>query len=298
MSTRPILEGADGFAKVCDTMIAETPAAIGKLGTIEFELTYYRFKTRKQGYPVPVPVQMLGPLCRNAGMFPPTQDMALRMADELLKSILYFTVVSPWWSVSNSVELYNSLSKPADFVSLQSLECFLSPNPSHWWTARLAPHTKVLVLTPFASSIESQIPHLDKIWSSRPGFWNPTTKFRILPFPSSYGIQSKVQQNAMLDRWTDSFGLLADFKKQMDSIDYDIVILGVGIYSLPLMAHAKQRGKRAIHLGGPTQLLFGIRGGRWDTMSEFQELFNEHWIRPSVEERPTHYTSVEGGCYW
>jgi hypothetical protein len=102
----------------------------------------------------------------------------------------------------------------------------------------------------------------------------------------------------MMDRWTDSFGLLADFKKQMDSIDYDVVILGVGIYSLPLMAHAKQKGKRAIHLGGPTQLLFGIRGGRWDTMPEFQELFNEHWIRPSTEERPTHYTSVEGGCYW
>lgn len=296
MAERSILDKSQGFQKVCDIMIDSKPAAIGKLGTIELDIAYYRFKTKKQNSPIPP--QALPILCKNAGMFPPDQETAVKMADELLKSILYFTVVSPWWGIPQSLELYNALSKHSEFVSLPSLECFLSPIPDHWWTAKLAPHTKVLVLSPFASSIESQIPHLDKIWSSRPGFWNPTTQFKTLRFPLSFGIQSPAIQQEMLATWKDSLGLLDDFKKRMDAIEYDVVMIGAGIYSLPLMAHAKQQGKRAIHLGGGTQIFFGIRGGRWDPMPEFQELFNEHWIRPSSEERPTHYTSVEKGCYW
>jgi hypothetical protein len=102
----------------------------------------------------------------------------------------------------------------------------------------------------------------------------------------------------MLEKWTDSLGLINDFKKQMDAIDYDVVLIGVGIHSLPLMAHAKQQGKRAIHLGGSTQLYFGIRGGRWDGEAAFEPFFNDAWVRPSEKERPTHYTSVEKGCYW
>jgi hypothetical protein len=231
-------------------------------------------------------------------MFPPTQETALKMADELLESLLFFTITSPWWSIPHSIELYNTLSPSANFVTLQALECFLSPDPDHWWTSKIPSNTKVLVISPFSSSIERQIPNLDKIWAARPGLWNPTTQFKTIKFPLSYGTQSHEIQKEMTDRWSDSLGLLAWAKEQMDSIDYDIVMIGAGIYSLPLMAHVKQRGKKAIHLGGSTQLFFGIRGGRWDTMAEFQPLFNEHWIRPALEERPVNYASVEEGCYW
>jgi hypothetical protein len=296
MSSRPILEGSNAFAKVRDELTGSSPAAIGKLGTIELELAYYRFKTKRDQRPIPE--QLLVPLCRNAGMFPPTQETALKIADELLKSLLFFTTTSPWWAVSQSLELYNTLSRSANFVALQALECFLSPNPDHWWTSKIPSNTKVLVISPFSSSIERQIPNLDKIWVARPGLWNPTTQFKTIKFPLSYGTQSKEIQKEMTDRWSDSLGLLAWAKEQMDSIDYDIVMIGAGIYSLPLMAFAKQRGKKAIHLGGSTQLFFGIRGGRWDTMADFQSLFNEHWIRPALEERPVNYASVEKGCYW
>ena len=296
MSNRPILEGSNAFSKVRDELVGPGPAAIGKLGTIELELAYYRFKTKREQRPIPE--QLLVPLCRNAGMFPPTQETALKMADELLKSLLFFTITSPWWSIPQSIELYNTLSRSANFVTLQALECFLSPDPNHWWTAAIPSNTKVLIISPFSSSIERQIPNLDKIWAARPGLWNPTIQFKTIKFPLSYGTQSQEIQKEMTDRWSDSLGLLAWVKEQMDSIDYDIVMIGAGIYSLPLMAFAKQRGKKAIHLGGSTQLFFGIRGGRWDTMAEFQPLFNEHWIRPALDERPVNYASVEKGCYW
>lgn len=46
----------------------------------------------------------------------------------------------------------------------------------------------------------------------------------------------------------------------MDKIDYDICLIGCGAYGFPLAAHAKRKGKKAVHLGGALQLLFGIKG--------------------------------------
>ena len=55
---------------------------------------------------------------------------------------------------------------------------------------------------------------------------------------------------------------------------------------------AKRLGKQAVHLGGATQLLFGIKGKRWG------EIGNEHWVSPLAEERPQGFEKIEGGCYW
>ena len=298
MSNRPILEGSEAFATVRDELVGSKPAAIGKLGSSELSLAYYVFKSKRVRNPPPIPDEMLDLLSINAGLFPAIQEVAVQMGNELLKSVLHFTITSPWFGIQQSTEIYNVLAKSATFVSVNCLECFLSPNPDHWWTASIPSNTKVLIISPFSSSIERQIPNLDKIWASRPGLWNPTTKFQTIKFPLSYGTQSQEIQKEMTDRWSDSLGLLTYVKEQMDSIDYDIAMIGAGIYSLPLMAFAKQRGKKAIHLGGSTQLFFGIRGGRWDTMADFQSLFNEHWIRPALDERPVNYASVEKGCYW
>ena len=76
------------------------------------------------------------------------------------------------------------------------------------------------------------------------------------------------------------------------------MLIGTGASSLPLIAHAKKRGKKAIHLGGPLQLLFGIKGGRWSNGDIGKYFYNEHWISPSTEETPEKYKNIEGGCYW
>lgn len=81
-------------------------------------------------------------------------------------------------------------------------------------------------------------------------------------------------------------------------IDFDVAILGCGAYGLPLAARLKRAGKQAIHLGGTVQILFGIKGKRWDTDSLTNHLYNEHWVRPLPEETPAAAKSVESGCYW
>ena len=62
--------------------------------------------------------------------------------------------------------------------------------------------------------------------------------------------------------------------------------------------HIKKLNKQVIHLAGATQILFGIRGKRWDIRPEMQQYFNEHWTRPLESERPKDAQKVEGGCYW
>lgn len=68
---------------------------------------------------------------------------------------------------------------------------------------------------------------------------------------------------------------------------------------MSIAAYVKRMGKKAVHMGGITQLLFGIKGGRWDLSPKYsQHLYNEHWIRPLSEDRPNNYKTVENGSYW
>ena len=84
-------------------------------------------------------------------------------------------------------------------------------------------------------------------------------------------------------------------------IDFDIAILGCGAYGMPLAVKLKRAGKQAVHLGGATQLLFGIKGTRWEAKNyptNIAKLFNEYWVRPSASEKVKGREKVEGGCYW
>jgi hypothetical protein len=88
----------------------------------------------------------------------------------------------------------------------------------------------------------------------------------------------------------------------MEKVDiedgFDVALVGCGAASIPLVAKAKAMGKMGVHMGGPLQLLFGIRGRRWDDRPEFQAFFNEAWCRPYSFERPVEYLSVDSGGYW
>ena len=56
-------------------------------------------------------------------------------------------------------------------------------------------------------------------------------------------------------------------------------------------------------MGGSLQLLFGIKGKRWEDPNynknyNYSELMNEYWIRPDERFKPKNAAQVEGGCYW
>ena len=56
--------------------------------------------------------------------------------------------------------------------------------------------------------------------------------------------------------------------------------------------------KQAVHLGGITQFLFGIKGTRWDGNTFYNRFYNDAWVRPGDAERPDNFKRHEGGAYW
>lgn len=74
-------------------------------------------------------------------------------------------------------------------------------------------------------------------------------------------VQSLGGENNGFTTW---FEALDWMKQEITSKSFDICIIGCGAYGFHLAAHVKRIGKQAIHMGGATQLLFGIKGNRWE----------------------------------
>jgi len=147
----------------------------------------------------------------------------------------------------------------------------------------------VLVVSPFVKSIESQYKKREAIWREMPGFL-PSFKLLTLRCPLYSHLVPPEHAS-----WADTLNFLFS---QCDSVEYDVLIAGAGAWGLPLAVHAKRCGKVGIHMGGSTQLLFGIKGARWNQWHHFTELQNEHWVYPSEEETPKGVEEIEGACYW
>lgn len=79
-------------------------------------------------------------------------------------------------------------------------------------------------------------------------------------------------------------------------INFEIAIICCGVYGFPLAAKIKDAGRQAIHLGEVTQLLFGIRGKRWDEYLIISKFYNEYWVCPDSSEIPLGAKKVEEGC--
>ena len=77
--------------------------------------------------------------------------------------------------------------------------------------------------------------------------------------------------------------------------DCDVYFLSCGCYGVPLCDDLKKKGKKAIYVGGFLQLLFGIRGKRWNDREVISQYFNKNWIYPSI--KPKNGDLVESWCY-
>lgn len=75
---------------------------------------------------------------------------------------------------------------------------------------------------------------------------------------------------------------------------FDLALVGAGAWSLPLVAALKKNGRSGVHTGGDTQLLFGIKGKRWDSFG----FYNDHWTSLLPEESPRGSERIDSGCYW
>lgn len=220
----------------------------------------------------------------NAGFFPLKDEMIIKFGEIMSEDSRAIDILGSW--IPTEYYLRNQLVN-AKKVRLEDLKpkFFWDGNGANWTQALKG--KRVLVVHPFTDTIKNQYAKR-KLLFKHPDF---LPEFDLLTVKA-------VQSIGGVCEYATWFDALDHMKQEMDKIDYDVCILGCGAYGLPLAAHAKRTGHVAVHLGGVTQLMFGIRGNRWENREEWNGLFNENWVRPSDSERPLTAQNVEGACYW
>lgn len=226
-------------------------------------------------------------LCMNAGFFPESFDMAYCFS-QLMKDVtkeadllaVWFNPMEDYW-----IGKYRSRDKfPTMVNTLRGLEPWYSSKP---WTFALE-EKNVLVIHPFADTIQKQFKNREKIFPDIQ--YLPDFRLQVLKAVQSIGGGN--------DRYSNWFEALNDMFVKAMNLNFDVAIIGCGAYGFPLAAKLKRAGKTVVHMGGATQLLFGIMGERWAANKRINELHNEFWVRPDEKERPPKAGMVEGGCYW
>jgi hypothetical protein len=217
-----------------------------------------------------------------AGFFPKDVAYIERFCELMISDLHHVDILGSW--LKEEVFFKQEL-QGAKNVMLEDLEPFFTPNP---WTKALK-GKKVLVVHPFADTMESQFKVREHLFDN-----NLLPDFELITMKA---VQSLAQEVTPFKDW---FEALDFMKKEISSKDFDICILGCGAYGFPLASYVKSIGKKAIHLGGVTQLLFGIKGKRWENfiVYPYANLYNKYWVRPGEKEKPKHSDLVEGSCYW
>ena len=217
----------------------------------------------------------------NAGFFPTDAACLERFANMMLRDMQNIDVLGSWLADEMRLKKFFPNAK---IVPLIDLEPYYHANP---WSQVLE-GKRVLVIHPFEESIKKQYAK-HKVLFDDP---------RILPnfeLMTVKAVQSSAAGKTDFSNW---FEALAWMTKKASDLDFDIAIIGAGAYGLPLASFVKGIGKKAVHLGGATQILFGIKGKRWDELPFFKQLYNGHWIRPLPTETPDNFRMIESGCYW
>ena len=223
-----------------------------------------------------------------AGLYPYTLKSTKQFTESFYNTLNIVDLIPQWSKQLPKAEedIFKKYCPNAYKTNLQHLEPYFFEKP---WTDYLA-GKKVLVVSPFTESIEKNYPNLDKIWN---GKIKPNFELKTLKYPFALKINPLAQL-----KWASSDHIYDEYIGLIKNIDFDVCITGTGYTSLLLAAVAKKMGKAGVHLGGATQILFGIKGQRWRDIKEFQPLFNEHWTDPMDIEKPDKRSLVEGGCYW
>ena len=78
----------------------------------------------------------------------------------------------------------------------------------------------------------------------------------------------------------------------------DFCIIGCGALGMILGAYLKKEGIKCIIMGGATQVLFGIKGSRWQEHTVISKFWNSAWVWPADSETPAAANKIEKACYW
>lgn len=272
------------------------PLAVSRLGTTENAVVKYYVENQQNGH-CSFPENLTTAIRELSGFFPPDDELLSRFCRESLEHMRLVDVMAvrsekrehTYWKFEDFfVKRYSQRSTLVDINALVPLG-----NPQSW--TRQLKGRRVLVIHPFARTVAEQYMKRNKLFDI-PDFL-PDCEFDVLPAVQSIGDNSG---STGFPTWFDALEFM---KAEMTKRDFEVALIGAGAYGLFLAAECKRLGRIGIHIGGASQLLFGILGRRWTDptspdSSAVIPFVNEHWIGPAKSEVPQGAEKVEGACYW
>lgn len=213
-----------------------------------------------------------------AGVFPNTDESIEEFCRVFTEYCRDFDAIPSW--LHGEQRIYNLLCPEAKIIKLESL---VPVARSRSWYGALAGR-RVLIVHPYAKTIRMQYEKNIEFHRGQ----GPLPRFgELILYRPVNSIGGKCSRFA---KWKDALdSMIADIEK----IDFDVALLGCGVYGVPLSAHIKRMGRQAVYTGGATQTIFGIKGRRWDNLG----IYNEHWIRPLPDDIPENMEKIEGGTF-
>lgn len=289
--------GQNASNLIRDGLLSTSPFAVSRFGHSELRtvLTYMHVNEKKSdfhkilAYALGKKVEpwwfenTLRKISHNAGVFPKDIEVIEKFCRLIIGEMAQIDVLGSWLGGEVWVK---PLMPQTKFMRFHDFYHFLHAEP---WTTALQ-GKRVLVVHPFAKSIQNQYRQKHKIFSGV----HTLPDFELFTYASVQSIAGNKTEN-----FHDWFQALNSMKADIGRIEFDIAILGCGAYGMPLATFIKRDlQKKAVHLGGNVQILFGITGSRWEHDPTFAHIFNSYWVKPLPEETPTGHQTIDNNCYW
>ena len=276
-------------------LMLDRPCMICRLGSVELNAVFRHVDIARNGSTIHKALNYIkgetGPfwwddriirkMQKNTGFFPANKASLEKFCQRMLHDIKQIDILASWQQEDTRLRAY---FPDAKVIHLHDLEPWRHDAP---WSTALA-GKKVLVVHPFSETITKQYVKHHLLFPNK----DVLPDFDLITLKA---VQSIGGTKTPFPTWFDALDCMCE---QIKMTDFDIAIIGAGAYGLPLASFVKSIGKKGFHLGGATQLLFGIKGKRWDQQAQQIGLYNEYWVRASPNERPDNFKSVEKGCYW
>ena len=277
----PKFKGVETETNIIMSLLnSEKPCMISRFGSTELQtLSYMRF------WPLSLPLK--NRTYRNiqyASGFFPVNYPNLKQFYSLYKADVKEMDILITWRIEEF--LFKDWLKAKETVWKATIDNFFSQESP--WTQVLA-NKKILVVHPFKETIEQQYLIREKIFKNTLAL----PEFKSLTIIKA--VQSIAGNPVGFVSWFDALDWM---KKEIEKQDFEIALLGCGAYGMPLAAHIKRMGKKAVHMGGILQFLFGIKGKRFLETPETKDYINDYFVFPSEADKPKEADKVEGGCYW
>jgi len=252
----------------------KTSKSFGKMGNIEAS----HLLTHLNNQPSLIGQQLF----INAGIYVDSLETFNKWCFEYLEAVKNLDCVLQWCKEDEAV-LSNIGYTGEIFHSFEGIEPFVFGREG--WHYHLK-NKKVLCVSPFPDTVQTQAKKFSKIWDGA-----EIGEVITVESPYSEALTGKPPKP-----WEDKLNQMLE---QIEKTDFDFATVGCGGFSLIVCDYIKKLGKPCVHLGGGNQILYGIRGRRWDEGFKHHDWYGTgDWIRPLPHEIPPMKNYVEGGCYW